>query len=177
MFRQDIIHAVCSNKPPMMFDICDPTLRDLCMNRLENWYPQSPLRVMNDGGFTRIDVELQGSFEILRDAFQLFEMLCVEVYDEQTGVDQAEAFGAHRNMAWAKMVREEESMNEDILSSPRSKAEGAIVLAAKIHFRAVVMRTPHHEVANVRDMKKLEGLLRGIDLGFWKIAHYVYLWM
>lgn len=172
------MHASCSNVPPMMFDITDPILRDMRPISLENWYPQSPLRVLNDAGFARPIPELRFSFEILKDAFDAFEMLCVEAFDPDTASEEAPLFKVRREKYWMRLTsREDDSPSEHIPSSTGGKIEKAIHLAAKIHFRAVASRIQHDDEANAGDMKRLHAIIRKIDLGFWKVAHYVYLWM
>lgn len=174
---QDMMHASCSNCPPVMFEILAPILRNTGKPGLGNWYPQSPLHVMNDTGFLRPTLEPQSSFEILKDAFDVFEMMCIEAFDKETASDEAEAFKIRRDKTWARLVECEESMNEELPSTTKEKAEYAIGVAARIHYRAVVGRVQHEDEANTEDLMRLHDIVREIPPGFWKVAHYVYVWV
>lgn len=157
-----------------MFDIYGPILRDMRTAGFEYFYPQSPLRVVNDAGFARPPSELQTSFEILKDAFDGLEMLCIEAFDPETAKDEAEVFKLRREKFWKRLTRDE---SEEAPSTEKGKVEDAIRLAAKIHYRACVYRIQHDDEVNVEDMKKLHTIIRKIDLSFWKVAQHVYLWM
>jgi hypothetical protein len=160
-----------------MFDILAPILRSKSKRGLENWYPQSPLHVMNDISFLRLTLEPQSSFEILKDAFDVFEMMCIEAFDKETASDEAEAFKIRRDKTWARLEQCEESVSEELLPTNKEKAEYAIRVAARIHYRAVVERMQHEDKVNTDDLMRLYDIVRKIALGFWKVARYVYLWM
>lgn len=171
------MHASCSNVPPMMFDIQAPNLRDLDPTNIQNWYPQSPLRIINDGVFVQPIMELQASFGTLKDAFEAFEILCIEAFDPETARAEAARFKLRREKFLTRLRHRDSGANDEIPPTANGKAEEAIHLAAKIHLRAVAFRMQHDDEANVSDMKRLHAVIRRIDLGFWKTAHYVYLWM
>jgi hypothetical protein len=162
-----------------MFDILAPILRNASRPGPNNWYPQSPLHVMNDTGFLRPSLEPQASFEILKDAFDVFEMMCIRAFDPETAADEAEVFKKRRHKIWARLeeFRENTRMNEELPSTNKEKAEYAIRVAASIHYRAVVGRVQHEDRANTEDLMRLYDIVRKINLGFWKVAHYVYLWV
>lgn len=174
---QDMMRATCSNVSPMMFDITGPILRDVQFNHLDNWYPQSPLRVLNDAGFARPIPELQSSFETLKDAFDAFEMLCIEAFDPDTAAEEAAPFKGRRDKFWTHLEKRLPANGDEISSTAKGRVEEAIHLAARIHFRAVAFRIQHNDVVNIKDMKRLYTVIRKLDLGYWKVAHYVYLWM
>jgi hypothetical protein len=171
------MHASCSNVPPTMFEITGPILRDVHMNNNEKWYPQSPLRVLNDATFERPIAELQSSFELLKDAFDAFEMLCIEAFDPDTALEEAHSLKFRREKIWAHLVAENSDASGDDSVKSDNDIEEAVLLAARIHFRAVAMRLHHHDDANAADMMRLFSVIRKVDLGLWKMAHYVYLWM
>jgi hypothetical protein len=161
-----------------MFDITGPILRDVRLNYTEHWYPQSPLRILNDAGFVRPIAELQSSFGRVKDAFEAFEMLCVEAFDPDTASNEKDSFKLRRGKFWIGLLaNEEDASRDDIPLTPKAKVEEAVLLAARIHFRAVILRIPHDDSVNEKDMKRLYAVIRAIDLKFWKVAHYVYLWM
>ncbi|KAF2874014.1 hypothetical protein BDV95DRAFT_565234 [Massariosphaeria phaeospora] len=174
---QDMMHASCSNIPPMMFDIYGPVLRDIRMNHIERWYPQSPLRVLNDSDFARDIPVLQSSFCILKDAFDNLEMLCIEAFDTDTATEESDVFKSRRENFWARIMQAPETGPDQIPPTTEKKVELAVRLAARIHFRATASRTQHDDAVNADDMVQLHAVLRKIDLGFWKVAHYVYLWI
>lgn len=157
-----------------MFDICPPVLRDTRRSGLECWYPQSPLRVLNDTGFLRPTLEPQSSFEILNDAFDSFEMLCIEAFDPETASDEAEIFQNRLDKIWTRLEKCEGNTSDEVPLTNRERAEHAIRVAARIHFRAVTLKIQHEDEVNRNDLMTLHGILRKIDLRFWKVAHYVY---
>ena len=172
-----MLHASCSNLPPIMFDITAPILRDVRRSGLPQWYPQSPLRVLNDTAFLRPTLELQSSFDILGDAFDCFEMLCIEAFDSDTAMDEAETFKVRRDKVCARLAKIEEQELERPPQTSKGKAERAIRIAAKIHFRATAFRIQHEDEVNTEDLKILYALMRKIEPALWKAAHYVYLWV
>ncbi|KAF2683627.1 hypothetical protein K458DRAFT_367899 [Lentithecium fluviatile CBS 122367] len=174
---QDMMHASCSNMLPTMFDITGPILRDVRLNNIENWYPQSPLRVLNDAEFVRPITELQSSFNVLKDAFDAFEMMCIEAFDADTAAEETQPFRLRREQFWARLRIGNGDSSHEIPSTTEVKVEKAVLLTARIHLRAVTMRVQHEDDLNADDMKRLFAIIREIDLKFWKVAHYVYLWI
>jgi len=103
--------------------------------------------------------------------------MCIEAFDKETASDEAEAFKIRRDKTWARLERCEESVSEELPLTNKEKAEYAIRVAARIHYRAVVGRVQHEDEVNTEDLMRLHGTVRKIALGFWKVASYVYLWM
>lgn len=172
------MHAVCSNVPPIMFDITGPTLRDALLINVEKWYPQSPLRILNDAAFLRPIPELRSSFELLKDAFDAFEMLCLEAFDQEAVAAESESFQICRGSYWIKLDIEKSATERDEISPiMEDRIEESVRLAARIHYRAVVLRIQHNDTSNEQDMKRLFVITRKIDPVAWRVAHYVYLWM
>ncbi|KAF1996354.1 hypothetical protein P154DRAFT_321462 [Amniculicola lignicola CBS 123094] len=174
---QDAIHACCSNVSPFMIDITDPVLREVRSLGPEQFYPQSPLRIVNDVGLFRPHTELESSVEILKDAFDGFEMLCLEVFDPTKAAEDEEISRFRRDKSFSRLRPSSVTFGNELPSSALEKAEEAIRLAARIHFRAVALRMPHDDEVNVEDMTRLHTVLRNMDMQFWKVAHYVYLWI
>jgi len=105
-------------------------------------------------------------------------MLCVDAFDPDTAAEEMENLKLHREKCWTDLgAKDEDAVNDEIPPTLSSKVEEAVLLAARIHFRAVALRVQHDESVNERDMKRLFTVIRAIDLQFWKVAHYVYLWM
>ncbi|KAF2714892.1 hypothetical protein K504DRAFT_367679 [Pleomassaria siparia CBS 279.74] len=174
---QDMMHATCSNVSPIMFDVYPPILRDMRESGIEHWYPQSPLGVVIDTAFLCPSLELQSSSEILKDAFDAFEMLSIEAFDTETGPDQADVFKLRRDKIYGQLAQCEKEMTEELPYTIQEKAEGAIRIAARIHYRAVVLKVQHEDVLNTEDVTRLYAIMRKIEPGFWKVAYHVYLWL
>ncbi|KAF2194566.1 hypothetical protein K469DRAFT_706035 [Zopfia rhizophila CBS 207.26] len=161
-----------------MTDLHGPILRDTVrMPGLEYCCSQSPLRVVNDDGFFRPDSQLKADSEILKDAFNGTEMICIEALHPETAADEAEFFNIRRDKFWNRLTRGEPTTTEDVSPLVKDKVVESIRLAGKIHFRAVAMRIQHDDQINTEDMKRLHMIIRKVDYGSWKIAHYVYLWI
>jgi hypothetical protein len=144
----------------------------------EYFYPQSPLRVVNDARFTQPPPELRSSCQVLADAFDGFEILCIEAFDEDTAHDEKDTFRERRDKFLDVLQKDRRDTEEDEeLSQVELKAREAVSTAARIHFRACAYRIQHDDEVNAEDMRKLCDLLRSIDLRFWKVAYYVYMWM
>ncbi|KAF2726758.1 hypothetical protein EJ04DRAFT_570977 [Polyplosphaeria fusca] len=171
---QDYLHAICSNVPPVMVEIDAPTLRHVRGPGIEYFYPQSPLRIINDCASPPMKPELQLRFELVKYAFDAFEMLCIEAFDPDTAAEDAKDFQVRRDAFWDMLMRDE---REEIPSNKLDKVQEAIRLACKIHFRAVVLRTQHEDARNENDTKKLHEVIRMIDNSFWKVGHYIYVWI
>ncbi|KAF2651710.1 hypothetical protein K491DRAFT_84284 [Lophiostoma macrostomum CBS 122681] len=175
---QDMIHACSSNVEPFMFDITSPSLRDMRSEKFEYFYPQSPLRVVNDARFTQPPTELRSSFQVLADAFDGFEMLCIETFDEDTANAEANTFQERREKFLEVLHQKGTGADEDAeFPLVELKARDAVSTAARIHFRACAYRIQHNEDVNEEDMRRLRRLLRSIDPRFWKVGYYVYMWI
>ncbi|KAF2119902.1 hypothetical protein BDV96DRAFT_641773 [Lophiotrema nucula] len=175
---QDLIHATCSNVPPFLIDIYGPILRDVRGIGTEPFYPQSPLRVIDTANFDGLDPQLQSSFQVLKDAFDGLEMLCIEAFDPDTAADEAAAFKIRRDAFWTRLQQSEKRDDTDeVPGALEKRVEEAVRLAATIHFRAVALRIQHGDEANATTIKRLHMLVRKIDRTFWKIAPYTYLWI
>ena len=178
-YRLDYLQSTCSNREPFFFDTTGPVLCDLQSGNRKTFFPQSPLRVLNGPGFpSSIPVpELRSSIDILRDAFDAFEMLCVEVFDPGTAAREASRFKFRREKFWMRMQRHDSAEDEGIPPTMEGKAQEAIELAGKIHFSAVVSRIQHEDEINTTYVTRLHNVLKKLSLNFWKPAPYVYIWM
>ena len=161
----------------MLLDIAGPILRDVQRNNIEQQYSQSPLRIVNDAGFVRPITALQSSFGTLKYAFNAFEMLCVEAFDDETAICEADNFGLRRTKYWTILSTEQNAGSDEMPLTVEDRVERAVHLAAKIHLRAVALRKQHDDCINEKDMKRLVDVLREIDAKFWTAAHYVHVWM
>ncbi|KAF1952125.1 hypothetical protein CC80DRAFT_508183 [Byssothecium circinans] len=175
---QDMMYAACSNMPPIMFEVEGPTLRDVRMGcRLDTCFSQSPLRVLNDA-FCAVSVpELSSSSDTLKDAFDAFEMMCIEAFDPDIALDEAFSFKSRYEGIWARLRLGDDNERREVPVSTKDKVKEAIHLTAKMHFRAVVLKIQHEEDINTEDMKKLHATTRSIPLWFFKVAPYVFLWI
>jgi hypothetical protein len=171
-----MINAACSNTSPFMFDITEPVLRDERPSGSEYLHRQSPLRIDNPYKVFCPPQELKASFDIFRNAFHAFDMLCIEVLEPARAKREADSMELRREATWARLIKPEEDGLEPPIT-PKACVDEAIRISAKIHFRATAMRIPHNDPVNTADLKRLYTLLRQIDTGFWKVAHYSYLWM
>ena len=172
------MHAVGTNVGPYMLDIIGPTLRDMRTQTFEFFYPESPLRIINNDRFTLVPIELRSCTSVLADAFEGFEMLCIEAFDEDTARDQHQEFRSRKNKFFENWVLCQTGLEADEeLSLVEKKAQEVILLAARIHFRACACKVQHEDERNEDDMRRIHDLIRTIDSRFWRSAHYVYLWM
>ncbi|KAF2641834.1 hypothetical protein P280DRAFT_516856 [Massarina eburnea CBS 473.64] len=175
---QDMMHATCSNVLPIMFDIGGPILRDSSRRYcFDTWFRNSPLRSLNDAAFVAPIPELRSSFGVLKDAFDGFEMLCTQVFDPDTASGEANSFKLRYEAIWARLQRGDDASASGMPTSTTGKVEEAVRLTARIHFRAVVEKIRHDDEINTDDVKKLHAITRRIDLGFFKVAPYVFLWI
>jgi hypothetical protein len=158
-----------------MFDIGGPTPRDTWIG-YEHFYPQSPLRIVNDSKFLDLAEEVKSSTYILRDAFNNFDTLCTEAFDSSTVADKTETFRTRRDISW-KLLTQEAKKGSTRPTTYRDKVKEIIRLTAQIHFRACALGVPHDNELNWENMRKIHGLIREVHFRFWKVAHYVYIWV
>jgi hypothetical protein len=161
-----------------MFIVTEPVLREMKVAGHKDWYRQSPLRVIDDDSFEGLVPELQSCFDTLRDAFNGFEMFCIDAFAPDIGSEEAASLKkTYLKGIWTRLQCRRELTNTERPLSIKDAVEEAVLLAAKIHFRAVGLKIEHDDQRNTQDMKKLHAVTRKIPLGFWKTAIYVYLWM
>ncbi|KAJ4288429.1 hypothetical protein N0V90_011664 [Kalmusia sp. IMI 367209] len=175
----DMMHSSCSNKPPLFLEVKSPVLRDIHVGIRKPFFPHSPLRVVNHPGFTAsVSIpELRFSLDMLRDAFDGFEMLCVEVFDAETASREAPQLRVRREKYWARLQAQDSSTSETIPPTTEGKVQEAIRVAGTIHFCAVVSRIQHDDELNTPNAQRLHDVLKKLRLDFWKTAPYLYLWM
>lgn len=164
------MYSICSNVPPVHFQIIGPTLRAVQLR--EDQCVQSPLRFLNSGKYKGMISELPACTKILKDAFDVFEMLCIDTCDAETAADAAHLFHIRREEAWGRLQLSLEDGKRE-----QKRMTEAIIIAAAIHFRAVVFRIQHSDNINVDDMRRLHAIIKATDYQYWKNAGYVYLWM
>ncbi|PVI04800.1 hypothetical protein DM02DRAFT_651241 [Periconia macrospinosa] len=176
---QDLVYATCSNAPPINFEVTGPALRAVQLNmcNLDDDYPQSPLRYLNGGQYEGSILELPYCTEVLKDAFDVFEMLCIEAFDADTAADAAYLFQVRQEQAWGRLQTTMEAEYITKSECAEGKMAEAILLAAVIHFRAVAFRIQHSDSVNTEDMKRLYSAMRAVRNDYWEEASYVYLWI
>ncbi|KAH7128251.1 hypothetical protein B0J11DRAFT_265622 [Dendryphion nanum] len=172
---QDMLHAACSNVPPKLFDVAAPLLKgDGTVP--EPSFRQSPLRIDMSYGVHVPPLELAKSHDVLRQAFRSLERLCMEAFDKERAATEEVLIEERRRHFWARLAppAEKRALGDMTITE---RSDEAIRLAAKIHFRATALRIQYEDEVNVEDMKQLHSILRTTDWNFWKVAHYVYLWV
>jgi hypothetical protein len=175
----DIMHSACSNKQPLFMKVKEPILRDVCTGTRKPYFPHSPLRVVDNLGFnaTVSIEELRSSLDVLRDAFDGFEMLCVEVFDPKTANNEMLRFRHRREGFWVRLQACDTSEIEPSDLMTEGKVKEAIRIAGTIHCCAVVSQIRHDDELNTQFVCRLHDVLKKLPLDFWRTAPYLYLWM
>ena len=173
------MHSCCSNKHPFLFRVEKPTLRDARPGFQRTFFPHSPLRVANDPAFhAAVPIfELRSSLDVLRDAFDGFEMLCVETVNPETVPNRVLRFKSRQEKIWARLQTRGDPEKDPIPSTIVGQVQEAILTAATIHFGVVVSKIQHDDLSNTVNVHRLHNLLKKLPLDFWKTAPYLYLWM
>lgn len=175
----DVMHSCCSNKPPLLFRVDPATLRDARADDRSACFQHSPLRVVKDPEFHAAVLvpELRCSVDILRDAFNGFEMLYMEVVDGETAYNEEPKFRFCRGKMWQRLRIDSNPETDPIPATVEEKVQEAVRLAAIIHFGAVASRIQHGDASNTVCICRLHDLLKGLPLDFWQPVPYLYLWM
>lgn len=175
----DMMHSACSNKQPLFVEVKKPILRDACVGIRKQYFPHSPLRVVNNPGVnaTVTIEELRSSLDVLRDAFDGFEMLCIEVFDPGKATNEAPRFRYRRDKFWTRLQACNISETEPSELTTEGKVKEAIRIAGVIHCCAVVSQIQHDDELNTQYVSRLHEVLKKLQLDFWKTAPYLYLWM
>jgi hypothetical protein len=161
-----------------MFDVSGPILRETYFGKPEPVYQHSPLRTVDVGRCPGLPPDLRSSFDTLNDAWEGFEMVCSESLDMGLGVNEVATLRVRRESFWKRLVETEIILDQEgSFLPPERKTKLAILYASKIHYRACALKIRHDDPVNEEDMRKLHDVIRKIDAGFWRVAHYVYLWM
>lgn len=172
-------NSCCSNKTPLLFEIELPVLRDTAVTAQKSYFPHSPLRVVShrDARATVPIPELRSSLDILRDAFDFFEIICNEVVNSRATANEASQIRYRQEKSWARLQTHSKFATDPIPPSTQDKVEEAIKIAGKIHFNAVVSRVQHEDALNTVCVKRLHVVLQTLRLDFWTAAPYLYLWV
>ncbi|KAJ4360289.1 uncharacterized protein N0V89_000850 [Didymosphaeria variabile] len=175
----DMMYSSCSNKHPLLMEVQGPILRDIHVGIRKTYFPHSPLRVVNTPEFNgKVPIEeLRTSLDVLRDAFDGFEMLCVEAFDPETAAFEAPRFRLRRDKFWARLQAYDTTETEPWTLTTEGKVKEAIRIAGTIHYCAVVSLIQHDDELNSHFVDRLLEILKSLQLDFWKTAPYLYLWM
>ncbi|KAL5378480.1 hypothetical protein DPSP01_009062 [Paraphaeosphaeria sporulosa] len=175
----DMMHSACSNKQPLFTEVKRPILRDPHVGMRKQYFPHSPLRVANNPGFnaTVSIEELRSSLDVLRDAFDGLEMLCIEVFDPNTATTEGLRFRHRRDKFWTRLQARDISETEPNELTTEGKVKEAIRLTGTIHCCAVVSQIQHDDELNMQYVLRLHEVLKKLQLDFWKTAPYLYLWI
>lgn len=114
---------------------------------------------------------------MLRDAFDIFDMLCIESFDADRADKEAAQMQHRRQRSWARLQAQDNSETEVTSLSTEEKVHEAIRVAGIIHFYAVVSHTQYDDEVNMQNAQRLHDVLKKLRLDFWKTAPYLYLWM
>lgn len=175
----DVMHSCCSNKPPLLFQVERAVLRDTRADDEKICFQHSPLRVVKSPEFHvgMPIAELRCSLDILRDAFNGFEMLYTEIIDGKMAYNEESRFRQYRSKMWERLRIDSNPETDPIPTTVQEKVQEVVRLAAIIHFGAVVSRIQHGDASNTVCVCRLHDLLKGLRLDFWQPAPYLYLWM
>ncbi|CAI6336425.1 unnamed protein product [Periconia digitata] len=178
---QDFIYSTCSNSPPTHFKITEPTLRavQFDFSSLESDHPQSPLRILNSGSLHEtVGPHLESLAEVLVDAFDAFEIMCIRTFDPDTAADASCLFQAREAEAWCRLQDMRNTKSQTSVSkSADDDIWEAVTFAAVIHFRAVALQIAHSDAVNAAELERLYTATTAIAHDCWDKESYIYLWI
>lgn len=121
--------------------------------------------------------ELRSSLDVLREAFDVLEMLCMEAFHPDLAAKEAVRFRLRRDKAWARLQAYDTSDADTSALTTEGKIKEAVRIAGMVHCCAVVFQIQHDDESNQQPVGRLQAILKSLQLDFWKTAPYLYLWM
>ncbi|OCL09513.1 hypothetical protein AOQ84DRAFT_388119 [Glonium stellatum] len=169
----DLIYATYNSYQPKFSDLDMPRLRvSLAPIEEEFYFSSSPLMLREDFE----DMHLHNKhlatpdiIQILRDAFYSMELL--QKSQSNTVTRATVVNSVHWDILWNMPFFDPQYADKT------ANLAQAFRFAARIHMRAVALRTPHYDPVNEDDMRILYCTIRFLNISVWKGLPYIYLWI